>query len=329
MRRSILFLMIIVFFSSILLAQTNPELINTVEDLKNRYLTDPVRDRNILLVITIIIFSFGALITTIQAINSKKAKIITQLLGLIIAIAVGVQTQLYDADYKTYRRTCVEIETRIDEFYDQYEFMDLANSQIKSRYIIDLIGLKEKCKKSLNILYPKNQENVAKMRVSPGVLYAQELITKQIPDWYNPRSEANKSYMLAQQSSPILDEAYKTVLKSSMQQFVDTLRITIMRSLKYYNQTAKPEDIKKIVENISLLVGMRWEQNLTNDWFTFNIQDSSFTYYVRIKIEPSILKEIFFGSVSDLLSPEVRDYAWRDIEGRYSSSKIKESRKSK
>jgi len=321
--------MIIVFFSSILLAQTNPELINTVKDLKNRYLTDPVRDRNILLVITIIIFSFGALITTIQAINSKKAKIITQLLGLIIAITVGVQTQLYDADYKTYRRTCVEIETRIDEFYDQYEFMDLANSQIKSRYIVDLIDLKEKCKKSLNILYPKNMENMAKMCISPGVLYAQELITKQIPDWYNSRSEANKSYVLAQQSSPILDEAYNAALKSSMQQFMDTLRITIMQSLKYYNQTAKPEDIKKIMDNISLLVGVRWEKNLANNWFTYDVQDSSFTYYVRVKVEPSILKEIFFSSVSNMLSPEVRDYAWRDIEKRYSTAKIKESRKSK
>jgi len=251
------------------------------------------------------------------------------LLGLIIAIAVGVQTQLYDADYKTYRRTCIEIETRIDEFYDQYEFMDLANSQIKSRYIIDLIDLKEKCKKSLNLIYPKNEANIVKMRLSPGVLYAQELITKQIPDWYNPRSEANKSYVFAQQSSPILDEAYNAALKSSMQQFIDTLRITIMQSLKYYQQAEKPDDIKKIVENMALLVGMRWEKNLTNDWFTYNPQDSSFTYYVRVKIEPSIIQEIFFSSVSDILSPEIRDYAWRDIERRYSSSKIKESKKSK
>jgi len=329
MKRSILFLLIIVFFSSILLAQTNPELINTVEDLKNRYLTDPVRDRSILLVITIIIFSFGALITTIQTINSKKAKVITQLLGLIIAIAVGVQTQLYDADYKTYRRTCIEIENQIDEFYDQYEFMDLANSQIKSRYIYALTNLKDKCKESLAVLYPINQESVTKLRISPGVLYAQELITKQIPDWYNAQSEVNKSYVLSQQSSVNLDEAYNSALKSSMQQFIDTLRVTIMQSLKYYKQTAKPQDIKKIVENISLLVGMRWEQNLANDWFTYDVRDSSFTYFVRVKIDPLLLKDIFYNSVGDLLSPEVRDYAWRDIERRYSSSKMKESKKSK
>jgi hypothetical protein len=80
---------------------------------------------------------------------------------------------------------------------------------------------------------------------------------------------------------------------------------------------------------MALLIGIRWEKNLANDWFTYNAQDSSFTYYVRIKIEPSILKEIFFSSVSDMLSPEVRDYAWRDIESRYSTSKTKESKKFK
>lgn len=264
-------------------------------ELKNNIINSWEIKKNTTMFLTILVGIFGILTGGLQSFKNKWCKISGLFIGLLISIITLINTTVFDADFREYKKAVSKGRFYIRQMEEQVEMLKYVISDEDKKEIEKMIRKYSKD----SILLDEQISTKDKMTFNIDLQSIAHAENVAFPTWiYEPTTSKEGLYFLG-----ISEEKY--ILKAKDKAIENAKLKAFNYLLKQFENLhlTQPIDLNILCNRLSL------QYEIVDTFFQKNSYGESFNYYILIRLSRNVLKnQIELFAIEHNLEMPVGDF---------------------